>query len=194
MQTIEQEIELEPIDDMAYYQLSLTERFQLACAVIWPWMAFGVCLGATPLTSWIDLALVSFLILVLGPWMVRVVVGLHFFNFHLAVIRHGSLEYSRNMNYRESLSVSWLVTWRPLLLAAFWAVTCVKVDPAGDWLHGQALGMAVMVAAGFIFQASWLNQVMTEKIYVNFCLVIRRAGADSKEGLPAHHNVVTRVL
>ena len=117
-------LEAEPIDDMAYYQLRFTQKLQLAWSIGWPCLLFDVMtrpfrsyLGDSPWKSEVENGLLLFSFLVFGPWVIRQVVRLNFADFHLAVIRHGSLKYVREMNYRESLSVLWLITWRPIVVA-----------------------------------------------------------------------------
>lgn len=190
---MEPEVEMEIIDDMAYYQLSGVEKLQLTWAVTWPCIALDMTLrplrlyiaDSFPANS-IELGFFLFAVFVLGPWVVRHVVRLNFADFHLAVIRHGSLNYRRDMNYKESLAVVWLLSWPPLLVALLFAMIHAAIF--GNSMFGQGLTLAVKVATGIIFQACWLNKAMTQKIYAHFCLVIRRAGADRAEGASAYYH------
>lgn len=172
------ELELESIDDMAYYQLSLTEKVQLGGALTWPCIVFAMTMPELRVyfgdSVGIELVLGLFSMFVLGPWVVRQVVGMNFANFHLAVIRHGSLDYDRAMTYKESLPVLWLITWRPSLVM-------LAAILASKLMLGPALELAAASVLSLILQAFWLNQAMTEKIYADFCLVIRRAGTDREK-------------
>ena len=190
---MEPEVQMETIDDMAYYQLSRVEKLQLTWAVTWPCVALDMTLrplrmhiGDSLPASFIEISFLLFLLFVFGPCVVRHVVRLDFANFHLAVIQHGSLHYRRDMNYKESLAVLWLVSWRPLLVAL--PIAVIHAALFGNSMFGQGLTLAVKGATGIIFQACWLNQAMTEKIYAHFCLVIRRASADRAEGPSSYYH------
>jgi hypothetical protein len=80
-----------------------------------------------------------FQVFFLGTWVVRRTVRLDFPAFHLVVVRGDAPERIRSMNYRESLSVNWLLCWRSamiaalvylLVYAAFWVV--LGLQPVGS--------------------------------------------------------------
>lgn len=176
----EPEFELEPIDDMAYYQLSLAEKVHLGWTLTWPLMAFAGTMRGVRFyvgePEWIGPVLSLLVMFVLGPWVVRQAVRMNFPSFHLAVIRHGSLDYTRAMTYKESLPVLWLMIWRASIIMA-------GTDLLSSPVMGSMMGLAFAGAVLLILQIYWLNRAMTEKIYADFCLVIRRAGADRGEGV-----------
>ena len=192
------EPENESMDIMSYNQLRLIQKLQLAWSINWPILALEYMLR--PLSFyWLDArwedeagTFVSlFVVFILGPWVIRHVVRLNFEGFNLALIRHGSPNYQREMTYKDSLSVFWLLSWRPLLaILPFAMIYVLIVVFTGNPLRGSSPSLFLQVATNagsacisMLLQTFWLNSAMTEKIYSNFSLVIRRGGEDQETNL-----------
>lgn len=133
-----------------YGQLSAAERFQLVWALFWPCAVFGIVQMAAQ-ALWKSLGLsheqvVSFAFLLLqlllfSPWVIRRTVRLHFPGFQLLVVRRGSGEETRDMNYLESLSVAWLIIWRAAAIGALilLVVLIAVVIAAATGLHVHSI-------------------------------------------------------
>ena len=63
------------------------------------------------------------------------------------------------------------------------ALSGAPVNGSGHSILGQLIWLMIEACAGILLHSFWLNQAMTEKIYSDFCLVIRRANADQETNL-----------
>jgi hypothetical protein len=116
-------------------------------------------------------------------------VQLDFPEFHLLVIRRQSGETTRAIDYRESLSVAWLLEWRTavicgivngLIFAAVWLIQRARpmyFDPNNVTLPG-VLGILKEFqseALSFLILLLWVNQAAIGKRYTGFSLGFEQA-------------------
>jgi signal peptidase I len=173
--------------------LSYADRFQLAWALTWPCAIFELLFflskaGLPRLNPlWGDLAVV-FLLFLVGPWTVRRVVRLDFRRFHLVVIRSGSVEGTRAINYHESLRVYWLVIWRwaasvcmvfltILIAAAIVVVGRPEFLKPTQSTHPSIIGQWLRDTAFVLLYSFWLAKAALKKKYAGFSLGIEKAGS-----------------
>lgn len=108
-------------------RLSRAERMELAWVLAWPCLLFGLLYdlfrqapqSAGAEVRGLDTACGMVSLFLLSPWVVRRTVRLELSGVHLLVVRWGALEGTRAMNYRESLSVAWLICWRTSVVSVF---------------------------------------------------------------------------
>lgn len=179
-------------------RLSYADRFQLAWALSWPcavfsllyWLARGLLgLSGQHLTP-LDLGVGLFQLFFFSTWVVRRTVQLDFPGFHLVVIRHQSGETTRAIDYRESLSVAWLLIWRTavifgvlngVIFAAVWLVRGSRplfFDPNYVTLPG-VLGILKEFqeeALSLLIFLLWVNKAAIRKNYARFSLGFEQTG------------------
>ena len=152
--------------------------------------------------SWIVLAAGILQVFLFAPWVVRRTVLLNFPRLNLVVVRGDSVDRTHTMNYRESLSVAWLLIWRSaviimvITITVTTAIIIVRTAPAEleGWpagfpryllQFGITLPLEVLI---FIFM---LKSVM-RKVYAGFSLRLEWAepaphsgsGAPLESGAP----------
>jgi hypothetical protein len=173
-------------------RLSRTERLQLAWALSWPCVLLLLVedllhgqlrLTETPLQS-IDWVFCLIQLFVVTPWVVCRIVRLNFPGFHLLVVRGDAGEGTRTMSYRESLSVSWLMTWRSVVifvlifLAALVALAAVagpeSLRRPMEGMYGL-LGFSGVSAGTLLINYLWIAKAALRKRYSGFSLRLDRS-------------------
>jgi hypothetical protein len=162
-------------------RLSPAERLQITWALVWPASALALAysllrshlpLSATLLEDMDDvLDILAFFLF--HTWVIRRTVRLN----HLLVIRASVPEGTPAMTYRESLSVTWLITWRLaaiggvlalLAIIAFGVTACAAVN-----LNSPLAALCASAAEFLIFYV-WLVNAALNKPYARFSLRLDR--------------------
>lgn len=180
-------------------RLSRAERLELAWALTWPQSVILVIhwLLRAPRLSQGDLMIEMLWLAPLGlflftPWVVRRAVKLDFRGFHLVVFRGGSSEATRGINYWESLSVTWLFTWRTIMIelmllflihaswaSIHWLVTGNAPPKALDIMTIPSPGVAGLLRTladqmFYLLLTFWVVKAAVRKCYSNFSFGIER--------------------
>jgi hypothetical protein len=172
-------------------RLSPTERLQVSWALVWPGALYSATyfavrsqlhLSAVHLEA-IDQVLSTLVFFLFSTWVVRRTVRMNFPGFRLLVVRKDAPEGTRQMSYRESLSVAWLIGWR---LAAILGVMAAAIT----LLAGIAFGFAACwrpdltdssvidlcsTPAEFLILYVCIVQAALNKTYANFLLRVDRS-------------------
>jgi hypothetical protein len=163
--------------------LGRNERMQLAWELSWPCMLLllvedllhGLQLAEAAVQS-IDWVFCLIQLFLLTPWVVRRIVRLDFPGFHLQVIRGDAGEGTRTMSYRESFSVTWLMTWRSLVIFVLFYVAALAVLAAivGPGRHPHEMyglpGFVGLSVATLLINYLWVVKAALRKRYSGFSL------------------------
>ena len=169
-------------------QLEPAERLQIAWALVWPGALLTVAyyllrsqlrISAAHLDD-VDGVSNVLTFFFFCTWIVRRTVRLDFPGFHLLVVRGDAREGTRIMSYRESLSVTWLISWR---LAAIGGVIGMVAGiafrisgqrPTLDAYNPLVLLSATVAELPILYL--WIVKAALNKTYARFSLRIDRPG------------------